>query len=175
MKKKAIGRKIKISILGYGHIAKDLVSGIIRYNNANENNKIYIENILVKNKSKYDNPKYNFTENEEDILNNSSHLVLDLMNNIDYSLEYLPKVMQSKKSILIAGKIFLSEHGNLIFKHAKENDVRLLIGPCISSDLPIYISEKNPYYSGLGYKLIRGNGSDDVSAAILEDIFCFYS
>jgi homoserine dehydrogenase len=175
LKKILGGHKINISILGYGHIAKALVSGIVRYNNANKDNPIDIGNILVKSASKHFEEKYNFTENPEDIYTNSSDLIIDLMNNVDYSVDYLPKIMSHKKSVLIAGKIFLSEHGELIFKNARENDVRVLIGSCISADLPINLSTKNPYYTGQEYKESRGNNSADVSAAILEDIFYFYS
>jgi homoserine dehydrogenase len=169
------GHKINISILGYGHIGKALVSGIVRYNNHNKENPIDIGNILVKSVSKHFEEKYNFTENPEDIYTNSSDLVIDLMNNLEYSVDYLPKIMSHNKSVLICGKTFLSGHGEMIFKQARKNDVRVLIGSCISADLPINLSKKNPYYTGQEYKEFRGNSSADVSAAILEDIFYFYS
>ena len=169
------GIKINISVLGYGHIGFEVVNGIEKYNRAFQDNQITIQNILIKDKSKYDNQLSCFTENPDDIISNKSDLVLDLLNNIDYSLEYLPKVMQSGKSIVISGKIFLSEHCNFIFKEAEKHDVKLLIGSCISSDLPINISVNNPYYAGKPDIEKRGNSSSEVAAAIIEDIFYFYS
>ena len=175
MKKKLAGFKINISILGYGHIGRDLVAGIIKYNEKNPDDIIVINNILVKDKVKNLDENYNFTDDPLDILTNKSDLVVDLMDNIEYSLEYLPQLFAAKKSVLLAGKIFLSEHGEFLFKQAKANDAQILIGSCISSDMPIHISTKNPYYNGEEYKVKRGNNSAEVSSAILEDIFYFYS
>ncbi len=175
MKKKLAGFKINISILGYGHIGKDLVAGIIRHNEKNPDDIITINNILVKNKVKHLDENYNFTDCPSDILTNRSDMVVDVMDNIEYSLKYLPQVFAAKKSVLIVGKIFLSEHGEFLFKQAKANDAQILIGSCISSDMPIHISTKNPYYTSEEYKVKRGNNSAEVSSAILEDIFYFYS
>ena len=152
--------KINISIIGYGHIGKNLVSGIEMYNNLNSN-KINIVNILVKDISKYNDPEYNFTQNPEDVINDKSDLVLDLTSDIENSINYLPKLIDSKKSILLANKIFLSDHSESIFKKAKENNVSVLIGSCISSSLPIRLSKNNPYYNGSEYKEVRGNGADE--------------
>lgn len=175
LKKKRTGLKINISILGYGHIGRDLVAGIIRYNEKNPDDTITINNILVKNKVKYLDKNYNFTDDFLDILINKSDLIIDVMNNVEYSLECLSKIFASKKSILITNKILLSEHGEFLFKQAKINEVQILIGSCISSDMPIHISTKNPYYTGEEYKVKRGNNSAEVSSAIIEDIFYFYS
>jgi homoserine dehydrogenase len=175
LKKKPIGLKIKISILGYGYIAKDFVSGVIRYNNKNPEDTITINNILVKDKSKYIDENYNFTEILSDILDNESDLIVDLMNNKEASLSYLPQIFDKHKSVLLPDKVLVSEHGNIIFNEANKNDVMVLIGSCISADMPIHLSTKNPYYTGEEYKEKRGNSSADFSAAILEDILYFYS
>jgi len=175
LKKKADGRKINISIIGYGHIGKEVVSGITTYNQRNNDNKINVVNILVKDKQKYGEVDQSFTENPDDLINNISDLVVDLSGDITNSLVYLPRLMEYKKSILIADKILLSDHAELIFSKARENNVRVLIGSCVSSSLPINISKNSPYYDGSDCKEVRGNGSTEVSSAILEDIFYFYS
>ena len=123
---------------------------------------------------KYGEVDQSFTENPDDLINNISDLVVDLSGDITNSLVYLPRLMEYKKSILIADKILLSDHAELIFSKARENNVRVLIGSCVSSSLPINISKNSPYYDGSDCKEVRGNGSTEVSSAILEDIFYFY-
>ena len=166
--------KINISILGYGHIGKELVFGINHYNAANLEDQININHILVKNTLKYSEKLNQFTSDENDIINDSSDLVIDLLNNIDYSLDLLPKITDQKKSLIIVGKIFLSENIKFLNEITFKNDVKFLIGSCVSSDFPIKISLNNPYFDGNEYLNERGNSSTEISAAIMEDIFYYY-
>ena len=129
---------------------------------------------MVRNKAKY-YKKYNFTEDINDILFDNSDLVIDLMNNVDTSLEYFTKIVQHNKPIVVTNKVFLSEHGNKIFDLSKENRTKVLIGSCISTDMPILVSRLNPYFSGSDRLEKRGRSSSDIASAILEDIFYFYS
>lgn len=167
---------MNISIIGNGFIASALIEIINDYNKKEEANTININNVLVRNPSRYSNVSEYMTTDLEDILQNQSDIVIDLSNNIKFSLEILPKIAAAGKSIMVLGKVFLSEHGKFVSSLEKEYGIKVLIGACISADLPLNISDSNPmYYPGVNYIEKRGNSSDQVCTAIFEELIYFYS
>jgi homoserine dehydrogenase len=167
---------MNISIIGNGFIASALIDTINECNKREEVEQININNILVRNPSRYKNVPDNMTTDLEDILQNESDIVIDLSNNIDFSLEALPKIAAAGKSIMVLGKVFLAEHGKFIFNLEKQYGIKVSIGACVSSDLPINISDSNPLrYPGRNYVEKRGNSSDQVCTAIFEELIHFYN
>lgn len=167
--------KINISIIGNGFIASCLIKEINEYNKKDDVNQITIDHILVRNPSRYNEVLDNMTTNIQDLLDGPSNVIIDLTNNTDFSLSSMPKFAAAGKSILVANKILLSEHGKTIFDIQKQYGVKVLIGACLSADSPIHISPENPLYvPGKNYLEKRGNSSDQICAAIFEELLYFY-
>ena len=127
---------MKIAILGYGTVGKGLVD-MIDSNKGKRN--IEIVSILVRDKSKYKNSKYEYliTEDIEEVFDKEFDILVELIGGLNPAYKYIKRALESKINVVTANKDMLAEYGDKLVKIAKENNVSLRFEASVGGGIPV--------------------------------------
>ena len=133
--------KLKVGICGWGNVATGLFNAL--KNNAD---------IIVSNAgaqftvsvigARRDNPKCDpgSTPIERDIfdvINHDIDVVVELIGGVEVARELIIRSIKNKKHVVTANKAVIYNHGDEIFKLAKENGVKVLFESAVCAGTPI--------------------------------------
>ena len=133
--------KLKVGICGWGNVATGLF-------NALQNNADMIASnacaqfIVSVIGARRDNPKCDpgSTPIERDIfdvINHDIDVVVELIGGVEVARELIIKAIKNKKHVVTANKAVIYQHGDEIFKLAKENGVKVLFESAVCAGTPI--------------------------------------
>lgn len=144
----------KVSILGYGTVG----TGIIKLIDKNNNN-IEVSKVLVRDKKKHINKKYydKITEDFDEILDNDSDIIIEVIGGTSPAYEYIKKALKNKKNVITANKDVIAEYGHELFELAESNNVILKFEAAIAGGIPIVKAM---------IESLRGNEIRDIKAIL---------
>ena len=133
--------KLKVGICGWGNVATGLF-------NALQNNADMIASYAGAQftvsviGARRDNPKCDpgSTPVERDIfdvINHDIDVVVELIGGVEVARELIIKAIKNKKHVVTANKAVIYQHGDEIFKLAKENGVKVLFESAVCAGTPI--------------------------------------
>ena len=133
--------KLKLGICGWGNVATGLF-------NALQNNADMIASnacaqfIVSVIGARRDNPKCDpgSTPIERDIfdvINHDIDVVVELIGGVEVARELIIKAIKNKKHVVTANKAVIYQHGDELFKLAKENGVKVLFESAVCAGTPI--------------------------------------
>ena len=133
--------KLKVGICGWGNVATGLFNAL--QNNAdmiasNAGAQFTVSVIGARR----DNPKCDpgSTPVERDIfdvINHDIDVVVELIGGVEVARELIIKAIKNKKHVVTANKAVIYQHGDEIFKLAKENGVKVLFESAVCAGTPI--------------------------------------
>ena len=133
--------KLKVGICGWGNVATGLFNAL--QNNAdmiasNAGAQFTVSVIGARR----DNPKCDpgSTPVERDIfdvINHDIDVVVELIGGVEVARELIIKAIKNKKHVVTANKAVIYQHGDEIFKLAKENRVKVLFESAVCAGTPI--------------------------------------
>ena len=133
--------KLKVGICGWGNVATGLFNAL--QNNAdmiasNAGAQFTVSVIGARR----DNPKCDpgSTPIERDIfdvINHDIDVVVELIGGVEVARELIIKAIKNKKHVVTANKAVIYQHGDEIFKLAKENGVKVLFESAVCAGTPI--------------------------------------
>ena len=133
--------KLKVGICGWGNVATGLFNAL--QNNAdmitsNAGAQFTVSVIGARR----DNPKCDpgSTTVERDIfdvINHDIDVVVELIGGVEVARELIIKAIKNKKHVVTANKAVIYQHGDEIFKLAKENGVKVLFESAVCAGTPI--------------------------------------
>ena len=133
--------KLKVGICGWGNVATGLFNAL--QNNAdmiasNAGTQFTVSVIGARR----DNPKCDpgSTPVERDIfdvINHDIDVVVELIGGVEVARELIIKAIKNKKHVVTANKAVIYQHGDEIFKLAKENGVKVLFESAVCAGTPI--------------------------------------
>ncbi len=139
-----MSEKLNVGILGYGtvgsgvvHILQTHTEKIRQVTGYN----IQISKILVKDltkKRKYDEGKFDVTNNPDDILEDKNiKIIIEVIGNVELSKKYIIKALKNKKHVVTANKDLIALHGNELISIAQENGCDLYFEASVAGGIPI--------------------------------------
>ena len=133
--------KLKVGICGWGNVATGLFNAL--QNNAdmitsNAGAQFTVSVIGARR----DNPKCDpgSTPVERDIfdvINHDIDVVVELIGGVEVARELIIKAIKNKKHVVTANKAVIYQHGDELFKLAKENGVKVLFESAVCAGTPI--------------------------------------
>jgi homoserine dehydrogenase len=133
--------KLKVGICGWGNVATGLFNAL--QNNADmiasNAGAQFIVSVIG---ARRDNPKCDpgSTPIERDIfdvINHDIDVVVELIGGVEVARELIIKAIKNKKHVVTANKAVIYQHGDEIFKLAKENGVKVLFESAVCAGTPI--------------------------------------
>ena len=133
--------KLKVGICGWGNVATGLF-------NALENNVDIIasnagaEFVITVIGARRDNPKCDpgntpIERDIFDVINHDIDVVVELIGGVEVARELIIKAIKNKKHVVTANKAVIYQHGDELFKLAKENGVKVLFESAVCAGTPI--------------------------------------
>ncbi len=133
--------KLKVGICGWGNVATGLFNAL----NSNAdmitlNAGVQLEISVIG--ARRDNPKCNpintpIERDIFDVINYDIDVVVELIGGVEVARELIIKAIENKKHVVTANKAVIYNHGDEIFKLAKENGVRVLFESAVCAGTPI--------------------------------------
>ncbi|MBU28031.1 MAG: metalloprotease [Flavobacteriales bacterium] len=133
--------KLKVGICGWGNVATGL------FNALNSNADMITSNAGVQLEisvigARRDNAKCNpintpIERDIFDVINYDIDVVVELIGGVEVARELIIKAIENKKHVVTANKAVIYNHGDEIFKLAKENGVRVLFESAVCAGTPI--------------------------------------
>ena len=133
--------KLKVGICGWGNVATGLFNAL--QNNvdmiASNAGAQFTVSVIG---ARRDNPKCDpgSTPVERDIfdvINHDIDVVVELIGGVEVARELIIKAIKNKKHVVTANKAVIYQHGDEIFKLAKENGVKVLFESAVCAGTPI--------------------------------------
>lgn len=137
-------KTINIGLIGFGTVGSGVVK-VLRIKSEFLQRKLGIQ-LLLKTVCDLDlSRKRNvvidnslLTTNVDTVLNDKDiQIVIELIGGIQPAKEYILKALKNKKYVVTANKALLAEHGEEIFKLAKENGVDVYFEASVGGGIPI--------------------------------------
>jgi Homoserine dehydrogenase len=133
---------LKIGICGFGTVGQSLVDHIVLHNNkisSNVSSDFAIAMIADRSIEKKDYPNdIKATINPMDIPNDSSiNIVIELLGGVELPYKIITESIKNKKHVITANKALLAEHGDEIFRLARENNVYFGFEASVAGAIPI--------------------------------------
>ena len=134
--------KIRVAILGAGTVG----TGVYKLINKQADEMIHkvganieIAKILVRNKNKTRDgiDSAYLTDNFDDILNDDSINIVEVMGGIEPANTYITQALKAKKNIVTANKDLIASKGHALMELAKENGCDLLFEAAVAGAIPI--------------------------------------
>ena len=133
--------KLKVGICGWGNVATGLFNAL----NSNAdmitlNAGVQLEISVIG--ARRDNAKCNpintpIERDIFDVINYDIDVVVELIGGVEVARELIIKAIENKKHVVTANKAVIYNHGDEIFKLAKENEVRVLFESAVCAGTPI--------------------------------------
>ena len=133
--------KLKVGICGWGNVATGLFNAL----NSNAdmitlNAGVQLEISVIG--ARRDNAKCNpintpIERDIFDVINYDIDVVVELIGGVEVARELIIKAIENKKHVVTANKAVIYNHGDEIFKLAKENGVRVLFESAVCAGTPI--------------------------------------
>ena len=133
--------KLKVGICGWGNVATGLFNAL--NSNADmitSNAGAHFEISVIG--ARRDNPKCNpgntpIERDIFDVINHDIDVVVELIGGVEVARELIIKAIKNKKHVVTANKAVIYQHGDEIFKLAKENGVKVLFESAVCAGTPI--------------------------------------
>lgn len=164
-----MNKKVQIGLLGVGTVGSGVLETILNHIDTVEIKKI-AEKDLTKAKDYPQLPEAIFTDNVEDIINDSEiKIFVELIGGINPALEFIKKAIKSGKHIVTANKELIAKHGRELFELAEENNVVIMYEAAVAGGIPIIMPLKQSL-SGNKIKRIAGilNGTTNYILTKME-------
>ena len=133
---------LKIGICGFGTVGQSLVDHIVLHNDkisSNVSSDFAIAMIADRSIEKKDYPNdIKVTTNPMDIPNDSSiSIVIELLGGVELPYKIITESIKNKKHVITANKALIAEHGDEIFRLARENNVYFGFEASVAGAIPI--------------------------------------
>ena len=133
---------LKIGICGFGTVGQSLVDHIVLHNDkisSNVSSDFAIAMIADRSIEKKDYPNdIKVTANPMDITNDSSiSIVIELLGGVELPYKIITESIKNKKHVITANKALIAEHGDEIFRLARENNVYFGFEASVAGAIPI--------------------------------------
>ena len=133
--------KLKVGICGWGNVATGLFNALQKNAHMIASNAGAQFTVSVIG-ARRDNPKCDpgSTPIERDIfdvINHDIDVVVELIGGVEVARELIIKAIKNKKHVVTANKAVIYQHGDEIFKLAKENGVKVLFESAVCAGTPI--------------------------------------
>jgi homoserine dehydrogenase len=135
--------RIKIGLIGYGTVGSSLYQLIARNGDSFKKRlgvDVQVARIGVKDKTRKREgaPDNIFCQGFNDILEDPEiSIIIELIGGVEIPYKLIRQALSKGKQVITANKALLAEHGEELFKLAKENGVRLKFEAAVGGGIPI--------------------------------------
>lgn len=135
--------RINVGLVGFGTVGSSFYSLIEKHKNRLKDQlgvEINIKKIGVNHPEKHKGrfPEGLITEGYEDILNDKEiPIIIELMGGIEKPLDLVSRALKTGRHVITANKALLSQHGDTLFRLARENGVELKFEASVGGGIPV--------------------------------------